>query len=127
MAKIGRIEALIGRDLDQYSEELNEVVFACMSQAMKKCKKDLLANCKPEWKDYKKGWTIRTKRLKYGYEGYIYNRTKPGLTHLLEKSHVVSNQFGQYGRSTPYVHIAPAAEAAEGYFVDLIVQKVSEI
>ena len=133
MSKGYRIEPLLSAELGQYGQELNEVVFACMSQAMKKCKRDILANCRPEWEDYKKGWSVRTKRLRYGFEGIVFNKTKPSLTHLLEKPHVVKNQYGQYGRTNPtagiggLVHIAPAAEDAQNYFVDLIVEKVSEI
>ena len=112
---------------------MDDIVFVCMSQAMKKCKRDIQANCRPEWKEYRAGWSIRTKRLKFGFEGVVFNRTKPSLTHLLEKSHVIQNQYGTYGRTNPEagvggkVHIAPAAEDAKGYFVDLIVEKVSEI
>lgn len=131
MSRGKRIEPLITAELGQYGDELDEVVFACMSMAMKQCKRDIKANCLPGWKEYKGGWTIRTKRLKFGFEGVVYNKTKPTLTHLLEKSHIIRNQYGQYGRTSEghgqHVHIAPAAEDAQGYFVDLIVQRVSEI
>lgn len=120
------------RDIEQASDEYKEALFKCMSKAMKMAKKDVVANSPENMGDYKRGWSIRTKRYKYGYEGVIYNKDFPGMTHLLEESHVIRNQYGApkrpgaYKRTNPErgiggkVHIAPAREAAEEYLIDLL-------
>ena len=110
-------------------QEYNEVLFKCMSKAMRKCKKDVQA-ASPGGEEYRRGWAIRTKRLKYGFEGVIYNKTKPGLTHLLEKSHEQKNQYGRYERTNPDVgrgrkkHIEPAREAAEEYLMEELMNAI---
>lgn len=55
---------------------------------------------------YARDWAIK----KYGDGFTIYNRKHYQLTHLLEKSHVIRNQFGTYGTSTPDEHIKPVEE-----------------
>lgn len=123
MAKGKKVEVLLDRLWSEFCEEENEILFKCMSQAMKQCKRDIQA-ASPGGGEYRAGWAIRTKRLKYGCQGVVYNKDKPGLTHLLEKSHAIKNQNGEYGRTSPghgqVVHIGPAAETAEAYFVELI-------
>lgn len=60
--------------------------------------------------EYASGWRSKQEDA----DTYVvYNAKKPGLTHLLEKSHVIANQYGTYGRSTPQPHIKPAADAAQ--------------
>ena len=125
MGKRIPVAVALDRLWSEFSEEENEILFKCMSQAMKKCKNDIKA-ASPGGGEYRSGWSVRTKRLKYGCQGVVYNKTKPGLTHLLEKSHVIRNQYGTYERTNPQKgyggkeHIGPAAAAAEEYFVDLI-------
>lgn len=53
-------------------------------------------------KHYADGWTKR----KQGNGAIVYNKSKPGLTHLLEKGYVMRN--GK--RSKKQVHIAPVEE-----------------
>lgn len=127
MAKSKEIAVILDRLWSEFSDEENEIMFKCMSKAMKQCKKDI-KEASPGGGEYRNGWAIRTKRYKYGCQGVVYNKTKPGLTHLLEKPHVIKNQYGKYERTRPdegyggKVHIAPAAERAEEYFVELLVK-----
>lgn len=120
MARDKSVYVALDRLMSEVSREENEILFKCMSKAMKKCKADVKASSPTDQGDYSKGWAVRTKRLKYGFQGVIYNRDYPGLTHLLEKGHVGRNQFGTYGRVPAKKHIEPAREAAEEYLVDLL-------
>ena len=126
MAKGKSVYVALDRLLSEFSQEENEILFTCMSKAMRKCKKDIVAASPEGPKGYKRGWAIRTKRFKYGFQGVVYNKDHPGLTHLLEKSHVIKNQYGTYGRTYEghgqHVHIAPAVENAEEYLVELLVK-----
>lgn len=124
MAKSAMV--VLDRLLSDLSDEENEILFQCMSKAMKKAKKDV-QNASPKGpKNYAKGWSIRTKRERYGFMGVIYNRTHPRLTHLLERSHVIRNQHGTYGRTSPghgqVVHIEPVRDQAEEYLIELLVE-----
>lgn len=91
--------------------------------AAKQAKRDIV-QASPGDGDYRSGWSVRTKKSSHGVEAIVFNKTKPGLTHLLEKSHVIRNQFGIYGRTSPghgqVVHIGPAAEKAVEYLLQLL-------
>lgn len=53
-------------------------------------------------KPYAKGWAVKyIKQTKYKFRFVVYNRTKPGLTHLLEHGH----QLWQGGRAKSFPHI----------------------
>lgn len=117
-----KVEVLLNRALTEVSKEEDEILFTCMSKAMRKAKKDVIAMSPENKGDYKKGWAIRTKRLKFGFEGVIYNKTFPGLTHLLNNGHIKANQFGQYGRKEGDNHITKAHDIAEEYLIDLLVE-----
>jgi hypothetical protein len=115
---------LIDKALDDYTTEITAEMFKAMSKAGKMAKRDVV-NASPEGPNgYAKGWTIRTKREKYGCNVLIYNKTHPGLTHLLENSHIIANQNGTHGRTSPghgqVIHIGPAREAAEDYLLDIL-------
>lgn len=116
------VEVLLSRALTEVSKEEDEILFKCMSKAMRKAKRDVINNSPTLSGEYKRGWTIRTKRLKYGFEGVIYNKDKPGLTHLLNNGHQKANQYGSYGRKEGDNHITKARNLAEAYLVDLLVE-----
>ena len=59
---------------------------------------------------YARGWRVKKQELGTLTSYVVYNGTYPGLTHLLERGHVVSNQYGSWGRLRAQPHIAPAAE-----------------
>lgn len=126
MASNKKVTVLLDRLLSEVSEEENEILFKCMSKAMRMAKKDVINRSPDMTGEYKHGWTIRTKRYKYGIQGVIYNKDKPGLTHLLEHSHAIRNQYGEYGRTAKghgqTEHIGPARDAAEEYLIQLLIQ-----
>lgn len=51
----------------------------------------------------------------------VYNRKHYMLTHLLEKSHKIANQFGTYGQwNPPTEHIKPVEENVKKEFIKRI-------
>ena len=75
--------------------------------------------------DYRKGWSIRTKREMFGINVLIYNRLKPGLTHLLEKGHATKNGTGRSFEDTPaHSHIAQAKQNAEEYLLEELTRNI---
>lgn len=128
MAKNTDIRVQLDRILSEFSEEENDFIFECMKKAGKFAKNEVKANSPKNYGEYAAGWSIRTSRTKHLIKTVIYNKDFPGLTHLLEESHVIRNQYGTYGRTNPEagkggkVHIAPAQEKAEEYLLELLVQ-----
>lgn len=117
-----KVETLLSEALYEVNTECNEILFKCMSKAMKKAKQDVVNSSPVLTGEYKKGWSVRTKRLKYGFDGVIYNKTHPRLTHLLNNGHIVRNQFGTYGREEGDNHIMNARDRAEEYLLDLLTE-----
>lgn len=117
---------LLNRVLDEYVTDMTDDMVQAMSKAGKFTKRELVANSPSGPKGYAKGWSIRTKRFKYGVTVLLYNKTHPQLTHLLEKSHVIKNKKGEYGRTSPghgqVVHIKPAQDKGEEYLIDLLTE-----
>ena len=109
--------------MDEFSKENLEDVQKAVEMAAKQAKRDIV-QASPGDGDYRSGWSVRTKKSSHGVEAIVFNKTKPGLTHLLEKSHVIRNKFGIYGRTSPghgqVIHIGPAAEKAVEYLLQLL-------
>lgn len=114
---------LLDRALDEYETDLTDTFFKAMSKAGKMAKKDIVENSAEKTGKYKKGWSIRTKREKYGVDVLIYNKTHPRLTHLLENGHVVKNKYGKYGRKNGDHVIEKAKDAAEEYLLDILAKE----
>ncbi len=117
-----KVEVLLDRVFTEVSKEEDEILFKCMSKAMRLAKREVIARSPVLEGEYKKGWAVRTKRLKYGFEGVIYNKAKPGLTHLLNNGHDIKNQYGYWGHKNGDHHIEKAHDIAEDYLIDLLVE-----
>lgn len=65
--------------------------------------------------EFKKGWTSKTELTRTGASTVVYNKTKPGLAHLLEFGHAKRNG----GRTRAFNFIAPIADTVEQKFLDL--------
>lgn len=59
--------------------------------------------------EYAQGWGV--KRLGE-LDVVTYNKSKPGLTHLLENGHIIRNKKGVFGRAPAHKHIKPIEEWA---------------
>lgn len=99
--------------LDEYMEEVEKTSSKDMRKVTNETVKDL-KNTSPKGPNgYANGWTVKTEKGPLGSSTFtVHNSRFPGLTHLLENSHVISNQYGYYGRSAPQKHIAPAEQRA---------------
>lgn len=115
---------LLDRALDGFQTDMTEEMFKAMSKAGKMAKRDIVRNSAERTGEYKKGWSIRTKRERYGVDVLVYNKTAPRLTHLLENGHVISNKYGSYGRVNGDHVIKKAQDAAEEYLLDILTQEL---
>lgn len=96
--------------LDDYSEEVQKVTDDAIEDTAKEAVTKLRNDSPKASGSYAKGWTQK-KDGKLGR--VVYNRTDYQLTHLLENSHLIKNQYGSWGRWYPEKkHIAPVEEWA---------------
>lgn len=95
--------------LEEYKEMTDGVVQTAVDTVSKETKKIVQAGSPVQTGGYQKGWAVKKTSAKAGQVSItIYNRKKPGLTHLLEKGH--AKRGG--GRVAGQPHIAPAEQYA---------------
>ena len=95
--------------LEEYKEMTDEVVQTAVDTVSKETKKIVQAGSPIKTGGYQKGWSGKKTSAKAGQVSItVYNRKKPGLTHLLEKGH--AKRGG--GRVAGQPHIAPAEQYA---------------
>ena len=95
--------------LEEYKEMTDEVVQTAVDTVSKETKKIVKAGSPVQTGGYQKGWAVKKTSAKAGQVSItVYNRKKPGLTHLLEKGH--AKRGG--GRVAGQPHIAPAEQYA---------------
>lgn len=113
------LEDELGRILDEYMDDVEETANKVINQVAKEAAQKLKDTSPRKTGKYASGWTVKKgKKL----NAVVYNATRPGLTHLLEESHPIRNQYGTWGRSTARPHIAPVREWAE----EEVVKRIEE-
>lgn len=125
MAKQVTIEAMdaaISKILDEY----NINVIEDMQEAVKKAAKEGVKVVKSNSRvfngtgEYAKGWTSKVETGRTSAQGIIYNKSLPGLPHLLEHGHAKRNG----GRVAGRVHIEPVQKALEESFTKELERKL---
>lgn len=116
MARAESVEIQIGTIFDEYERLAEDVVEKAALKTARDAVQKLKNSSPKKSGEYASGWTSR----KQGHGRVVFNRTKPGLTHLLEKGHVIRNKKGTYGRAPAHVHIAPVANEANQEFEENI-------
>ena len=111
------ITAQLNRILNDYSDEGKDA-----KEAAREAAKDLRSSSPKKTGEYASGWS--SKQLDAD-TAVVYNRKAPGLTHLLEKGHLIRNKKGTYGRAPAHPHIAPVAERMEQEFINKVERDLS--
>ena len=126
MGSRNTIESQMADILKEVAANIDEAIEEGLKVAPKLCTQQLRANSPKKSGDYAKGWRI--KRENKGLKtATVYNATMPGLTHLLEKGHVIRNKKGEYGRAPAHPHMKPAEEAAVKLFEETISRKTDNL
>lgn len=111
----------IKKILNDYSLDIQEAIAAEAQAVAKQAANELKHTSPKRTGKYAKGWRVKTTKGQGFIECEVHNAEAPGLTHLLEESHLLRN-----GRkSTPKVHIKPVEEKANREFeqaVEKIIQ-----
>lgn len=78
----------------------------------------------PAGGEYARGWGYKsTKGFGGSVETVVYNKTKPGLAHLLEHGHVTKNQHGTYRRTPAHKHIDDAEKKGVAVFLEEVTRR----
>ena len=103
--------------LDEFCASESEKVAEIAESVSKDVKNDLKRTSprsKGGRKHYANGWAVSVKKIPGGgAECVVYNKTKPRLTHLLEKGHAKADG----GRVAGIEHIRPAEERGVDEFI----------
>ena len=115
--------------LDEVQDDVDEAAQKAVRKAATETRK-ILKEKSPRDKrgKYANGWATKTiddGSLKPAV--VVYNRKLPGLTQLLEKGHVISNQNGEFGRSPAHRHIAPAERQGTEIFEKTAMKELDKI
>lgn len=111
----------ISEILNDYSEEVQELIIKNAEEVSKKGKEELKRTSPKRTGDYRKGWRVKETKGRGFVECVIHNATDYQLTHLLEKPHATRNG----GKTTPKVHIAPVAESCSSEFETNVERAIS--
>ena len=113
------LEEELGRILDEYMDDVEETASKVINQVAKEAAQKLKDTSPRDTGKYASGWKVKKgKKL----NAVVYNATRPGLTHLLEESHPIRNQYGTYDPYKGQKHIAPVREWAE----EEVVKRIEE-
>lgn len=106
--------------LNEYSNDIQEGIAKVTFKVAEDGKNKLKVTSPKKTGDYRKGWRVDKRQGKGYVHATIYNATNWQLTHLLEKPHVIRNQYGTWGTSKPIVHIEPVEqECIQAYKKDV--------
>ncbi len=97
----------IAKGLQEYSSDVIDGIDEASERIVKNAVKELKAESPKKTGEYAKGWAKKTEK-KFGETNshIIYNKNKPGLTHLLEYGHAKRGGGRVEGKS----HIRPVEE-----------------
>lgn len=118
MASIDNLANEIAKELQRYTNLVEEEVEVAKKEVAKELV-DTLKETSPELTgDYAKGW--RTKKI--GNSQVVHNATDYQLTHLLENGHAKVSG----GRVAPRVHIKPAEEKAISNYLGRVEKAIKQ-
>lgn len=96
--------------LTDYSTDIQEAITEEAQSIAKKGVAELKITSPKKTGSYQKGWRVKTEKGKGYVNCTIHNATDYQLTHLLERPHVIKNQYGEWGTTKPKEHIAPVEQ-----------------
>ena len=124
--KPGALSAEVSEILKTFSDEVMEASEEAIKETMKDAKKEIQSNLHKgsgvKYGGYKKGWKTKIETSRVSVEGVVYQATKPGLTHLLERGHLTSS--GTRTKAIP--HIAPANEHAQKNYEKKLKERIEK-
>lgn len=100
------IDQILAAYADSTYKDVKDLTRVFAKKGAKAVKSEAQSHGWGEHTGYASGWTSQFEEKRYSAQGVIYNKTVPGLPHLLENGHALRNG----GRSKGIPHIAPVSE-----------------
>lgn len=116
------IEAQLSNILNEYMDKVDDVVRKDTGSTAREASQKLRGTSPKKTGEYASGWGSKQIDDKTAVS---YNKKMPGLTHLLEKGHVIRNKKGDFGRAPAHPHIAPVAEEMGQKFEEKVKRDLS--
>lgn len=118
----------ITRIVEQYGRQAREAVEKAVRKTGRETAKDLKNTSPKRTGAYASSWTTKVTRSSGRLIGVtVYNKEHYQLTHLLENGHVIKNKKGEYGRTRPIKHIAPAEQKGIADFEEYAREELEKI
>ena len=112
VTSINNLSEEILKELQRYSNVVDESIQAAKDESSKQLVEDLKATSPVRTGSYAKGWRIKKSKKR----NIVHNKTDYQLTHLLEKGY--AKRSG--GRVAAQVHIEPAERRAIDTYLEMI-------
>lgn len=97
--------------LTEYGDAAKEAVeLACRDTAKQAVKALRSAGTFKGGEEYRRGWTYKIELTRLGATAIVYNKAKPGLSHLLEFGHAIAGGGRTKPRTEAFNFIAPVDE-----------------
>jgi len=105
------VQAQLRAIFDEYGEQVRDVANEAFRKVSRETVRKLKATSPKDDGRYASGWKVEQGKAHGDIISVtVYNAKMPGLTQLLEKGHIVRNQYGEYGRVAGRSHIKPVEE-----------------
>lgn len=118
-----QFDAAFKKLLDEYKDEAYKIAEKSAKKAARGAVKELKATTHVKTGKYARGWTTKQEsRGSIFFSVTVYNRTVPGLPHLLNYSHVAGRH--RRGRYTGDGHVDAAEATAKAAYYDEVVDKL---
>ena len=115
----GSVAVQMAELLDEVNKDVEKSAKTNIQRIAKESVQKLKNTSPSKTGEYASGWGTK----KQGdADVVVYNRTAPGLTHLLENGHVIRNKKGTYGRAPAHKHIKPV----EDWAIDELPRRIIE-
>ena len=109
------------KELKKYTKEVDEDIKDIILKEGNSAVSMLRQTSPKDTGDYQKGWSIKKTRESQSKVSYvIYNKNKPGLTHLLENGHAKING----GRVEGIKHISPVENHLKNTLEEKIISRL---
>lgn len=120
---IDELSQSVEKILSEYTDEVKKEADLIAKETATKTAEELKVTSPKNKGKYARSWKVKTISGRMSNQYVVYN-TKPSLTHLLEKGHVIRNKSGTYGRTRAIPHIEPAEEKGINEFEKKIVSRL---
>ena len=120
---IGSLASEVQKIVEEYGDAALDVIREVAPDKAKAAKKQLKSASPGKTGKYAKGWSLQSQNTRLGVDVVIYNKNKPGLTHLLENGHALRNG----GRSKAIPHIGDVNDTIKAEFIDEVTRRLETL